>query len=85
VNINKKLKNSKKHFLRKLSLDQIKSFYIERGGHMEWPKILTRRRQLLLSLVGGGGGYGSNHFIYMETLFGRWGGRGGSMRKGGIY
>jgi hypothetical protein len=22
---------------------------------MEWPKILTRRRQLLLSLVGGGG------------------------------
>ena len=36
-------------------------------------------------LGGGGEGYGSNHFIYMETLFGRWGGRGGSMRKGGIY
>ena len=43
---------------------------------MEWPKILTRRRQLLLSLVGGGG-YGSNHFIYMETFVWEVGGEGG--------
>jgi len=37
----------------------------------------SNQEEAAVTQLGGGEGYGSNHFIYMETLFGRWGGEGG--------